>query len=85
MGQWTNVQTKLATQEKLKPVLKAQGCPFAQLLFLTEAVLVSWTSKTSKFLTADCFKFEVQDFYPCRKAGLEDVKLKEKEKYVLKY
>lgn len=80
-----NVQTRQGRQEKLKPDLKDQGCPLAQLLFLTEEVLISWTSKTSKFLTADSFEFEVQDFYPCCKAGLKDVKLKEKEKYILKY
>lgn len=50
-----------------------------------EEVLVSWTIKTPKILTADCFRFEVQVFYPCCKAGLEDVKLKEKKKCVLKY
>lgn len=52
---------------------------------VTEEVLISWTIKTPKFLTVDCFKFEVQEFYPCCKAGLEDVKLKEKETCVLKY
>lgn len=41
--------------------------------------------KTPRFLNVDCFKFDVQEFYPCCKAGLEDVKLKEKEKCVLKY
>lgn len=46
---------------------------------VTEEVLISWTIETPKFLTVACFKIEVQKYYPCCKAGLEDVKLKERK------